>query len=492
MKNIKICFLLYCKSFNFSVFTFIPLVLFLLTPITIIAQPYTLTDDDVVVENGIIQSCSYSFEIKDINIPELLDGQIIVGIKGADLLNETGVFQEKGITSLQLPATIEFIGRRAFKLNELTSLDLSICPNIENIGIDAFYKNNIQTLDLSNCPNLRVIDHASFHQNQIQTLNFSNCPLLESIGSETFSFNNVLTSINLNGCTKLKIIDVQAFMANDLRNIDLSYCPNLKVIGWQAFLWNEYLTHVNLEGCTSLSKIDVWAFSGTSLTGVDLSSCTALATIGLGAFDDTDISSIVLPTPNYPGYVYWQDNNGNIFNAGDTVSKVNGYAAFDVFTPVTFTVTNNGVPVDSAAIAFYDRQFFTNQTGMLILPNILQGTYTYTVSATGFENATGEITVGVDSVSVNIELWGVGVGEIAQAPIMIYPNPGSDQIDISLPAKFSEGRIEMYNTTGHLVIEKRLYGKHGTVYTGHMPAGIYLYRIYEGDRIIGSGKWVKQ
>jgi hypothetical protein len=44
-----------------------------------IPASYTLTDDDVEVIDGIIQTCSYNFALKDIIIPDTLDGQAIVG-----------------------------------------------------------------------------------------------------------------------------------------------------------------------------------------------------------------------------------------------------------------------------------------------------------------------------------------------------------------------------------------------------------------------------
>jgi hypothetical protein len=43
---------------------------------------HTITDEDVVVENGIITSSSYSFRSKFITIPDELDGQTITGIFG--------------------------------------------------------------------------------------------------------------------------------------------------------------------------------------------------------------------------------------------------------------------------------------------------------------------------------------------------------------------------------------------------------------------------
>ena len=34
--------------------------------------PYTLTDDDVEVVNGVIQSCSYAFDLKVIIVPDII------------------------------------------------------------------------------------------------------------------------------------------------------------------------------------------------------------------------------------------------------------------------------------------------------------------------------------------------------------------------------------------------------------------------------------
>jgi len=88
------------------------------------AQEYTLSDDDVIVVNGEITSCSYSFELTDIIIPEMLDGQTVVGIKTKTLKN--AVFYAKGITSVQFPSTIQYIGGYAFCFNQIQTIDLVI------------------------------------------------------------------------------------------------------------------------------------------------------------------------------------------------------------------------------------------------------------------------------------------------------------------------------------------------------------------------------
>lgn len=430
------------------------------------AQEYTLTDDDVTVENGVIQSCSYNFEIKDIIIPEILDGQIIIGIK-AVLWNEPGVFEGKGITTLHLPATIKTIGSKAFKNNDLTMINFS------------------------NCTQLKIIGFNAFHLNQIYAVDFSNCPQLKKIESEAFSDNNI-HSINFSNCENLEIIEYAAFFWNHMPEIDFSECKNLKKIGYEAFFLNGNLTSINLNGCTSLLEIGWWAFSSTSLSNVDLSNCNSLVTIGLGAFDETQVSNIILPTPDYPGFEYWESTDGTIFFAGDTVSKVEGYYAKDVRTPVTFIVTNDGSPIDSAIIDFYNGPYTTNEYGMLALGNVLQGSYPYTVSAEGFVDVEGEVIVDIDSVSVTIEMSGVLVEEIANINLSVYPNPGNDQINFELPKDFTGGKVELYNNSGQLVIGNYIQGNFKSISTEKLPTGIYLYRIFNDDKMVYSGKWVKE
>ncbi len=108
-KKFKTALLALLFTFNFSL-------------VTVTAQ-YTLTDDDVVVTNGTIESCSYDFTVKDIIIPQTLDGQTVTGIAdGRDF--DDGVFYNKGIVTVQLPATLEHIGDFAFAENNLTSVTI--------------------------------------------------------------------------------------------------------------------------------------------------------------------------------------------------------------------------------------------------------------------------------------------------------------------------------------------------------------------------------
>ena len=105
--------------------------------------PYILKDEDVEMDtDGYIISCSYSFTEKDIMIPETLDGYTVKGI--GDDTNNTYIFYNKGITSIQLPLGLEYIGFGTFQTNSLRSV--AIPSSLTYIGDAAFSGNQLTSL----------------------------------------------------------------------------------------------------------------------------------------------------------------------------------------------------------------------------------------------------------------------------------------------------------------------------------------------------------
>ncbi len=154
---------------------------------------YIITDDDVVVIDGIIQSCSYNFSVKDIIIPQTLDGQTVTGI--ADLHAGNGVFAENGIEHITLPSTLK------------------------TLGSYAFYGNNISSLDMTNCTLLTKIGNYCFIYNPIANLDLSKCYALQSIGEHAFAFTG-LSNLNISSCTSLKNIERNAFYWNSIESLN--------------------------------------------------------------------------------------------------------------------------------------------------------------------------------------------------------------------------------------------------------------------------------
>jgi len=73
---------------------------------------------------------------------------------------------------------------------------------------------------------------------------------------------------------------------------------------------------------------------------------------------------------------------------------------------------------------------------------------------------------------------------------IVYPNPGSTQLTIETALK--DLQFELYNTNGQTVVSQPVNNGTATVNTSALPAGVYLYRFMNKDKMVESGKWVKE
>lgn len=76
--------------------------------------------------------------------------------------------------------------------------------------------------------------------------------------------------------------------------------------------------------------------------------------------------------------------------------------------------------------------------------------------------------------------------------LIIYPNPASDVLKISLPDSYPNGaKVEVYNILGELVSVKNITGNSGTMDIGGFSPGIYVVKIDDG-RKVKVGRIVKR
>jgi len=303
------------------------------------AQQYTLQDDDVVIENGVIQSCSYNFVIKDIIIPEVLQGQTVVGIADSDDILP-GVFRYKGIESIIFPTTIEYIGRQAFDRNNISNLDLGGLSSLKRIGYMSFNDCKITSLSLTGCSSLEQIERQAFYRNE-------------------------LGSLNLNQCTNLVEIESEAFKLNFIDSLHIESCSSLKSLGSSAFSDN-LITNLNLSACTSLRSIGFYAFNNNSISDLNISNCGQLTYIGGSAFQNNSISGIVLPACIGYESSGWKDLNRNFFSVGSFVTDLHEmyYVAY------TYTLLDEDVVVENNTIVSCSYDFWFKS---LLIPETLDG-----------------------------------------------------------------------------------------------------------------------
>ncbi len=404
--------------------------------------PYTLTDEDVSIINGMIYSCTYNFQYKNIIIPDTIDNQLVIGIVDKE---EDGVFASKGILSIVFPPNLISIGDNAFTKNQINSLNLSGLSMLKRIGRHAFSYNIITDIDFSGCSSIDTIADHSFRENLIDTINFNECHALKSIGPWAFALNklksvnfnecynlleigyasfiyNEILSLNLNGCfsltrigdnsfysnqivqldfsscSSLMNIENSAFSSNNIENITFSNCISLDSIGQFAF-YNNHLTGVNLNHCISLNTIDDCAFCLNSITNVELNKCHSLMIIGDYAFSENPLSSFLLPTLDLPGYTLlnWVDGFGNSYLGGEEVSNINTFynAVLSVCYEVEFHVYYGNDPIEGAIVKLgnYDPRITDNQ-GDAVFSKVIPATeLALTISKPGYEEYNSMISI---------------------------------------------------------------------------------------------------
>jgi len=235
-----------------------------LFPTLLIGQSYTLKDDDVEVDdNGIITSCSYDFSIKEIIIPETLDGKTIKGI------GDSEDFGHQGITSVELPSTLISIGDFAFTENSISSIDIP--DGVKYIGEFAFSDNKLAQLTIP--VSVDSIRKSAFIENEIESVNLPTS--IKYIGPATFNDNKIAT---VNSESSNGLFYARTEMGAEDKTCIVSYGGVAKIID---FISDE------------VSNIYSWAFYYNDITSLNIPANVTY--IGSFAFCDNKLTSVEIP-----------------------------------------------------------------------------------------------------------------------------------------------------------------------------------------------------
>jgi len=298
---------------------------------------YTLTDDDVVVNDGVIDTCSYDFEANVITIPAKLDGQVIRRISyvnyttanGVDLSRVKGVFQDKGIVKVVLP------------------------DSLENIGYNSFRGNDIIILEIPD--SIKEIQSRAFIDNQLTQLEFPQC--LKTIGDDSFARNSLMHVVLPDS---LQRIERFAFMNNNIAEVILP--DGLKEINRRAFYGNQ-LTQITIPG--SVARIGESAFSENQLTTVSFEEGNALINIESNAFANNEgLAHIQLPELEDQRFMGWVDDLNNEYLGGQLVDDLSRqYKAL-----YEYTLTDEDVDVVNGTLV---RCSWLGRANVIIIPDVL-------------------------------------------------------------------------------------------------------------------------
>jgi hypothetical protein len=68
--------------------------------------------------------------------------------------------------------------------------------------------------------------------------------------------------------------------------------------------------------------------------------------------------------------------------------------------------------------------------------------------------------------------------------VKLYPNPATTELWLQLPENLppAQAQIELYGTTGKLLYKAQPTGRFHKIDVAHLPAGLYLIRLWDGER----------
>ena len=230
----------------------------------------------VVVEEGItsLGNNLFSYYGGSSSYSGYLSKNVVVELPSTLKSIGEGVFQNAGITQINIPDSVTTIGYKAFDgCSYLT--DAHLPSNLENIGAYAFYV--CSALDGITIPNgtLTIGEGAFGHCSSLTSISIPTS--VTSIGKSAFTNCNKLETVNI--LCSAAVIGKNVFSrCMNLKNVSL---PNgLTTISSSMFYESSSLKTINIPD--SVTSIDSLAFYNSGLTSVDLPD--GLTTIGVQAF----------------------------------------------------------------------------------------------------------------------------------------------------------------------------------------------------------------
>ncbi len=103
-----------------------------------------------------------------------------------------------------------------------------------------------------------------------------------------------------------------------------------------------------------------------------------------------------------------------------------------------------------------------------------------TYNTPGTYNVTLKVSNAFGSINSNLKtgyiyVGGVGVDELSQGGIKVYPNPVKDIMNVEAGSGIQQ--IQLFNVTGQMVINKQVDSKTVTLNTSSLKAGIYMLKV---------------
>ena len=149
---------------------------------------------------------------------------------------------------------------------------------------------------------------------------------------------------------------------------------------------------------------------------------------------------------------------------------------------VTGSGTSFAGPIMAGAVASF-WQAVPSLTNIQVINFIRQ-------SADRFDNPTPQFGYGIPDFQLALDLARLSIKGNDVPSFLVYPNPVSDNLQISFPSGLNEARIILFDILGQSIFEQTISDSKASISLASLNSGIYFYRI-QANSLTQSGKIIK-
>ncbi len=175
----------------------------------------------------------------------------------------------------------------------------------------------------------------------------------------------------------------------------------------------------------------------------------------------------------------------SVYTTGHSDTATLEFTVLDQFD-VTFNVLSatDSSAIENANIALANNDttynLTTDATGSASVTDIWEGDYTYTITASAFNDLTDVAAAIHSDTTITVYMTpAVNIAEINDA-ISIFPNPTSSLITINVDDNFV---AQIIDAKGNVVISKDINAVNNTIDLSNVPAGVYILKLQNDTNI---------
>lgn len=110
----------------------------------------------------------------------------------------------------------------------------------------------------------------------------------------------------------------------------------------------------------------------------------------------------------------------------------------------------------------------------------------------GTDDATNDIRVVKTDSNGNITHINGEPSEQQAKEVILYPNPATTELTIRKAVQVGSCTVEFFSITGKKVLSQQLTNNTTKIDISNLQKGSYIYKITDNNKVLDSGKWIKQ